>query len=231
MIEPIFTPEEIAKWNAIKDDDLESVEGIRAEQYESRRKLFYPGRKIEGTLLTVLGTRGSVRGPEVLCQCACNKTIAIRYRTLYNGGVYSCGCTIRPGTERVDRRPSRDYSGQTFGRLVVLNYTDLGWECLCQDCQELEMISPIPGQSYLALLNRAGKKPCKITEAIEAKKPLWFASVTWKVGTNDCTTVDSTESARGANEAEARERILTKMRKDEIARHHKIVRIKRADQS
>lgn len=195
MIDPLasFTEEDKARLRAIPDHMVEDLAGLREDQYFTRRKLFPIGKKIDGTMLTVIGSRRSERGPEIICQCDCAVIIAIRYRTLYGGSPYSCGCTERPlikpsvPTDGIRRytgivrtgKPSRDYSGETFGRLTPLEYTARGWSCLCADCQEFEMIAPIPGQSYLALLTRAGRKPCKVREAREAEMPEWHFTIVY----------------------------------------------------
>ena len=226
MIDPLafFTEEEKARLRAIPDELAEDLYGVREGQYETRRKLFPTGKKIEGTMLTVIGHRRGSRGPEVICQCDCTKVVAIRYRTLYGGSPYSCGCTPRPKNSAVQAdgivqyggtsvgRPKTDYAGYTFGRLTVLEYKGpaFGWSCLCADCQELEMVPPMPGQAYGALLNRTGRKPCATKARLDARKPLWTFTLRW---VNPKAKNLSSEQAGDPVRANTREEAMAEARK------------------
>ena len=151
---------------------MNDTENKPYDLYTNHRKRFYDGRVIDGTLFTVMQSRIGPSGPEVVCRCVCGREVAIPYRTLYNGYAYSCGCIARP------RKPTGagvDLSGETYGRLTVLQYLfGRGWECLCRDCQEVEVVERRAGMSYQMALKAEGRKVCARKEKRDAGKLRWL---------------------------------------------------------
>lgn len=87
--------------------------------------------------LTVLGFDKVYKGNAYyLCQCLCGKTISVKYTSLVNNKVRSCGCLQR------DKAKSNyvDLTGQRFNHLVCLSYLGKSkWKCQC-DCGNLTIV-------------------------------------------------------------------------------------------
>lgn len=83
------------------------------------------------------------------CRCDCGNTITVPSQSLRNGITISCGC---------EKRRTKDYTGQRFGRLILLektNYTEKGgyvYKCKC-DCGNI-IYRPI------SLIKSGGIKSC-----------------------------------------------------------------------
>ena len=81
-----------------------------------------------------------------LCECECGNKIITLGRSLKSGGTRSCGCLRKEKTLETPR-PFTDLSGKVFGKLTVIEETNLRnddnrvmWKCKCS-CGNIKLIS------------------------------------------------------------------------------------------
>ena len=87
--------------------------------------------------LTVLSRQGSNSANRALwlCQCDCGKQIVVIGKNLRSGNTCSCGCLQK---EKLSARVLKDITGETFGKLTVLQRDfsktgpDAYWLCQCE---------------------------------------------------------------------------------------------------
>ena len=94
--------------------------------------------------LTVIKREGS----GWLCQCECGGTTITTTTHLKTGHTQSCGCLQK---ERASQTSLHDYTGETFGKLTVLERGKtvnkrVYWKCLC-DCGAIVEVSSVNLQS------------------------------------------------------------------------------------
>lgn len=90
----------------------------------------------------ILGTKGITKWK---CICECGKETIAATADLKRGHTKSCGCYNK---QRISETSLKNYQGQTFGYLEVLerdmNYVGKGckvhWYCLCNKCGQIKSI-------------------------------------------------------------------------------------------
>lgn len=90
-----------------------------------------------GRLLVIKRVFNQKKGTYWLCQCDCGNYKEVYGGDLKNGRTKSCGCLRK---EILSEKKTIDLSGQKFGKLNVLNKSnvknnsnrDVYWDCLCE---------------------------------------------------------------------------------------------------
>ena len=96
------------------------------------------------TALEIAPNKGNITRWKCICECGNEKIVATA--DLKRGHTQSCGCYNK---QRVSEASLKDYKGQRFGHLEVLdrdmNYTGKGcqthWYCLCHKCGQIKSIN------------------------------------------------------------------------------------------
>lgn len=96
------------------------------------------------------------------CLCDCGGTICLDTRTLQRGTVGDCGCTTKVNPKQ------KDLTGQRFGRLVVVEPTELRgkngatvWKCKCDCGEETLAVATQLTQGYKKSCGCMGHPPLK----------------------------------------------------------------------
>ena len=73
-----------------------------------------------------------------LCECECGNKCEVTGNSLRKGDTKSCGCINREQIKSYSEKRFIDLTGQTFGRLTVIEKTEkrshgqVVWKCLCE---------------------------------------------------------------------------------------------------
>ena len=105
-----------------------------------KSKLIPNGTKFGRLTVIQLLDKKIRNGRVYLCQCDCGNQCEKTAQALRNDGTKSCGCLARENSaKRLSERSIKDLKGQRFGKLLVLEQTDMRangavvWKCQC-DC-------------------------------------------------------------------------------------------------
>jgi hypothetical protein len=105
-----------------------------------KSNVFNIGKKMEGTMFTVMGPGDLGSWSMVRLQCDCGKEVVLPYQQAYYRHTYSCGCRKRPRANAIDYTGTRVYSriaNRNRGRtLVVLGKDEETgrWQYVCDCC-------------------------------------------------------------------------------------------------
>lgn len=126
------------------DVDIHSCESCRKKRMVKRGKIQGGRNKkpMDGKrfgILTVLRETGHVNKNCMTykCLCDCGNIAVVDGHYLRNGATKSCGCLLAEHRARMGRDHFEDLTGHIFGRLTVIQETNLRrrssviWECEC----------------------------------------------------------------------------------------------------